>query len=58
MTDMSELEDESFDVVLDMAAMDALLSAEGDVWHPYPTLAGDFGTPHVSTYFPYPSTST
>ena len=38
MTDMSELEDDSFDVVLDKAAMDALLSAEGDVWHPDPTL--------------------
>jgi hypothetical protein len=38
MTDMSELEDESFHVVLDKAAMDALLSAEGDVWHPDPNL--------------------
>ena len=34
MTDMSELEDESFDVVLDKAAMDAIMTAEGDVWNP------------------------
>jgi hypothetical protein len=35
MTDMSSLEDESFDVVIDKAAMDALLSQEGDVWNPH-----------------------
>eukprot|EP00978_Attheya_sp_CCMP212_P048656 scaffold555823_cov51-Attheya_sp.AAC.1 len=36
MTDMSELEDDSFDVVIDKAAMDALMSNEKDVWNPLP----------------------
>lgn len=34
MTDMSEFEDESFDVVIDKAAMDAFMTNEGDVWDP------------------------
>lgn len=34
MTDMSELKTESFDVVIDKAAMDALMTREGDVWNP------------------------
>ena len=34
MTNMSAIEDGSIDVVLDKAAMDALMSNEGDVWHP------------------------
>lgn len=34
MTDLSCLEDESFDVVIDKAAMDALMAQEGDVWDP------------------------
>jgi 2-polyprenyl-3-methyl-5-hydroxy-6-metoxy-1,4-benzoquinol methylase len=34
MTDLSELADESFDVVIDKAAMDAMMTAEGDVWNP------------------------
>jgi hypothetical protein len=34
MTDLSCLEDESFDVVIDKAAMDALMTQEGDVWNP------------------------
>jgi hypothetical protein len=38
MTDMHDLEDESFDVVVDKAAMDALLVGEGDVWNPDPTV--------------------
>ena len=33
---MSEFDDGSMDVVLDKAAMDALMSKEGDVWHPDP----------------------
>ena len=36
MTDLSTLAAESFDVVMDKAAMDALLTREGDVWHPDP----------------------
>jgi EEF1A lysine methyltransferase 4 len=36
MTDLSSFPDASFDVVLDKAAMDALLTQEGDVWHPQP----------------------
>jgi SAM-dependent methyltransferase len=36
MTDMSGLGDGSFDVVLDKAAADSLLSDEGDVWDPRP----------------------
>lgn len=36
MTDLSSFSDASFDVVLDKAAMDALLTKEGDVWHPDP----------------------
>jgi hypothetical protein len=34
MTDMNEFSDESFDVVIDKAAMDALMTQEGDVWNP------------------------
>lgn len=34
MTAMDALGDASFDVVIDKAAMDALMTAEGDVWHP------------------------
>lgn len=34
MTDLSELKDASFDVVIDKAAMDAIMTAEGDVWNP------------------------
>lgn len=34
MTAMTELEDETFDVVIDKAAMDALMVKEGDVWNP------------------------
>jgi SAM-dependent methyltransferase len=34
MTDLSDLSDTSFDVVIDKATMDALLSTEGDVWNP------------------------
>lgn len=34
MTDMSELADNSFDVVIDKAAMDAFMTKEGDVWNP------------------------
>jgi SAM-dependent methyltransferase len=34
MTDMSEFTDESFDVVIDKATMDAMMTAEGDVWNP------------------------
>lgn len=34
MTDMSELADETFDVVIDKAAMDAMMAVEGDVWNP------------------------
>ena len=34
MTDLSCLEDESLDVVIDKAAMDALMTQEGDVWNP------------------------
>jgi hypothetical protein len=34
MTDMSEFSDESFDAVIDKAAMDALMTQEGDVWNP------------------------
>jgi hypothetical protein len=36
MTDMTDFASESFDVVIDKAAMDALLSQEGDVWNPDP----------------------
>lgn len=34
MTDMAEFEDGSFDHAIDKAAMDALMSQEGDVWNP------------------------
>ena len=34
MTDMSALDDAYFDVVIDKAAMDALMTQEGDVWNP------------------------
>jgi len=34
MTDMSAFENDSFDVVIDKAAMDAILTDEGDVWNP------------------------
>ena len=34
MTDMSSFENESFDVVIDKASMDALMVDEGDVWDP------------------------
>jgi ubiquinone/menaquinone biosynthesis C-methylase UbiE len=34
MTNMEEFEDNSFDMVIDKAAMDALTSCEGDVWNP------------------------
>jgi SAM-dependent methyltransferase len=34
MTDLSELADETFDVVIDKAAMDAMMAVEGDVWNP------------------------
>jgi len=34
MTAMDDLPDGSFDVVIDKAAMDALMSGEGDVWNP------------------------
>ena len=34
MTDMSEFPNDSFDVVIDKAAMDALMTREGDVWNP------------------------
>lgn len=34
MTDMSDLEATSFDVVIDKATMDALMTLEGDVWYP------------------------
>eukprot|EP01047_Picozoa_sp_COSAG01_P055691 COSAG01_NODE_6228_length_3779_cov_8.384783_2_plen_184_part_00 len=39
MMDMHTLDDGSFDVVLDKAAMDALLVDEGDVWNPCATVA-------------------
>ena len=34
MTEMTGFEDEIFDVVIDKAAMDALVAPEGDVWNP------------------------
>lgn len=34
MTHMDDLEDASFDIIIDKAAMDALMTAEGDVWNP------------------------
>jgi EEF1A lysine methyltransferase 4 len=34
MTDLSSVPDAALDVVIDKAAMDALLTHEGDVWHP------------------------
>jgi SAM-dependent methyltransferase len=34
MTEMSSIANDSFDVVIDKAAMDALMSLEGDVWNP------------------------
>mmetsp|Transcript_12895 Transcript_12895/g.30020 ORF Transcript_12895/g.30020 Transcript_12895/m.30020 type:complete len:141 (+) Transcript_12895:117-539(+) len=34
MTDMSEFPDASFQVVIDKAAMDAIMVKEGDVWNP------------------------
>ena len=34
MTAMNVLDDASFDVVIDKAAMDALMTGEGDVWNP------------------------
>lgn len=34
MTDMSDLAAASFDVVIDKATMDALMTLEGDVWYP------------------------
>ena len=34
MTDMKEFENRSFDQVIDKAAMDALMTQEGDVWNP------------------------
>jgi SAM-dependent methyltransferase len=34
MTDMSALPNESYDVVIDKAAMDAIMTHEGDVWNP------------------------
>jgi hypothetical protein len=50
MTDMHDLEDESFDVVVDKAAMDALLVGEGDVWNPDPH-SRCVGAEHVSAHF-------
>jgi hypothetical protein len=42
MRDLTPLfHEESFDVVLDKAAMDALLAAEGDVWNPNPDVVQD-----------------
>jgi hypothetical protein len=41
MTDMSEFQDVSFDVVIDKAAMDALLAREGDVWNPDQTVVDE-----------------
>ncbi len=35
---MGELADQSFDAVLDKAAMDALMVQEGDVWNPRQTV--------------------
>jgi len=43
MTRMACFEDASFDVVLDKAAMDALLVDEGDAWHPSDTAAASAG---------------
>lgn len=34
MTELASFDDESFDVVIDKAAMDALMVDEGDVWNP------------------------
>lgn len=41
MMDMKDIADGSFDVVLDKAAMDALLVDEGDVWNPRPQCLRD-----------------
>jgi SAM-dependent methyltransferase len=38
MTNMSDFANQSFDVVLDKAAMDALMVQEGDVWNPRQTV--------------------
>lgn len=38
MTDMSALDDSSFDVVIDKAAMDAILTNEKDVWYPHESM--------------------
>lgn len=40
MTDLSELGAETFDLVFDKAAMDTLLTNEGDVWCPLPSSVG------------------
>ena len=50
MTDMSSLDDASFDVVIDKAAMDALMTQEGDVWNPDPSVIAASGAmcQHVS----------
>lgn len=37
MTDMKEFQNNSFDIVIDKAAMDALVTDEGDPWHPSET---------------------
>ena len=39
MTSMTGFEDATFDVVLDKAAMDALVTDEGDPWNPSPEAA-------------------
>ena len=41
MTHMNDLKDTSFDVVIDKAAMDALMTAEGDVWNPNQSVIDD-----------------
>jgi hypothetical protein len=38
MLDMKGFADDSFDVVIDKAAMDALMTEEGDVWNPKESL--------------------
>jgi EEF1A lysine methyltransferase 4 len=50
MTDLSELGAETFDFVFDKAAMDTLLTNEGDVWNPRPSsvVAGRAMCQHIS----------
>jgi hypothetical protein len=49
MTDLSELADETFDVVIDKAAMDAMMAVEGDVWNPSQIWYWTKRSPYVNT---------